>query len=153
MYLAFIHIGRYDIKARRHLACVQNGITQLGDWRMETWQLPLRACCHVSIRQSPSLCNAILNTCPCLLAIISYGMTLVRWILLITWAIKTYFIWHDIGMVDPTHNMGYQDHIRVPTASCESKLRTFQGPFQDQKYIWRTFMENFTMQIYWKYIT
>ena len=36
VYLAFIHIGRYDIKARRHLACVQNGITQLGDWRMET---------------------------------------------------------------------------------------------------------------------
>ena len=71
MYLAFIHIGRYDIKARRHLACVQNGITQLGDWRMETWQLALRARCHVSIRQSPSLCNAILNTCPCLLAIIS----------------------------------------------------------------------------------
>ena len=69
MYLAFIHIGRYDIKARRHLACVQNGITQLGDWRMETWQLALRARCHVSIRQSPSLCNAILNTCPCLLAI------------------------------------------------------------------------------------
>ena len=68
MYLAFIHIGRYDIKARRHLACVQNGITQLGDWRMETWQLALRARCHVSIRQSPS-CNAILNTCPCLLAI------------------------------------------------------------------------------------
>ena len=72
MYLAFIHIGRYDIKARRHLACVQNGITQLGDWRMETWQLALRARCHVSIRQSPSLCNAILNTCPCLLAIIQY---------------------------------------------------------------------------------
>ena len=70
MYLAFIHIGRYDIKARRHLACVQNGITQLGDWRMETWQLALRARCHVSIRQSPSLCNAILNTCPCLLAIL-----------------------------------------------------------------------------------
>ena len=37
--------------------------------RMETWQLALRARCHVSIRQSPSLCNAILNTCPCLLAI------------------------------------------------------------------------------------
>ena len=72
MYLAFIHIGRYDIKARRHLACVQNGITQLGDWRMETWQLALRARCHVSIRQSPSLCNAILNTCPCLLAIGSH---------------------------------------------------------------------------------
>ena len=71
MYLAFfIHIGRYDIKARRYLACVQNGITQLGDWRMETWQLALRARCHVSIRQSPSLCNAILNTCPCLLAIL-----------------------------------------------------------------------------------
>ena len=69
MYLAFIHIGRYDIKARRHLACVQNGITQLGDWRMETWQLALRARCHVSIRQSPSLCNAILSTSPCLLAI------------------------------------------------------------------------------------
>ena len=69
VFLAFIHIGRYDIKARRHLACVQNGITQLGDWRMETWQLALRARCHVSIRQSPSLCNAILNTCPCLLAI------------------------------------------------------------------------------------
>ena len=61
VYLAFIHIGRYDIKARRHLACVQNGITQLGDWRMETWQLAPRARCHVSIRQSPSLCNAILN--------------------------------------------------------------------------------------------
>ena len=30
----------------------------------------LRARCHVSIRQSLSLCNAILNTCPCLLAII-----------------------------------------------------------------------------------
>ena len=30
---------------------------------METWQLALRARCHVSIRQSPSLCNAILNTC------------------------------------------------------------------------------------------
>ena len=72
MYLAFIHIGRYDIKARRHLACVQNGITQLGDWRMETWQLALRARYHVSIRQSPSLCNAILNTCPCLLAINQY---------------------------------------------------------------------------------
>ena len=71
MYLAFIHIGRYDIKARRHLACVQNGITQLEDWRMETWQLALRARCHVSIRQSPSLCNGILNTCPCLLAILS----------------------------------------------------------------------------------
>ena len=70
MYLVFINIGRYDIKARRHLACVQNGITQLGDWRMETWQLALRARCHVSIRQSPSLCNAILNTCPCLLAIL-----------------------------------------------------------------------------------
>ena len=72
MYLAFIHIGSYDIKARRHLACVQNGITQLGDWRMETWQLALRARCHVSIRQSPSLCNAILNTCPCLLAITTH---------------------------------------------------------------------------------
>ena len=72
VYLAFIHIGRYDIKARRHLACVQNGITQLGDWRMETWQLALRARCHVSIRQSPSLCNAILNTCPCLLAIVAF---------------------------------------------------------------------------------
>ena len=69
MHLAFIHIGRYDIKARRHLACVQYGITQLGGWRMETWQLALRARCHVSIRQSPSLCNAILNTCPCLLVI------------------------------------------------------------------------------------
>ena len=54
MYLAFIHIGRYDIKARRHLA---------------------RARCHVSIRQSPALCNAILNTCPCLLAILA------KWIL------------------------------------------------------------------------
>ena len=69
VYLAFIHIGRYDIKARRHLACVQNGITQLGDWCMESWQLPLRALCHVSLHQSPLLCNAILNTCPCLLAI------------------------------------------------------------------------------------
>ena len=69
MHLAFIHIGRYDIKVRRHLAYVQSGIAQLGDWRMETWQLALRARCHVSIRQSPSLCNAILNTCPCLLAI------------------------------------------------------------------------------------
>ena len=37
----------------------------IGVWR----QLALRARCHVSIRQSPSLCNAILNTCPCLLAI------------------------------------------------------------------------------------
>ena len=69
MYLAFIHIGGYDIKARRHLASVQNDITQLWDWRMETWQLALQAHCHVSIRQSPSLCNAFLNTCPCLLAI------------------------------------------------------------------------------------
>ena len=75
MYLAFIHIhiGSYDIKARRHLACVQNGIAQLGDWRMETWQLALReptgslSCLHPPI---PELCNAILNTCPCLLAII-----------------------------------------------------------------------------------
>ena len=74
MYLTFIHIGRYDIKVRRHLACVQNGITQLGDWRMETWQLAVRAHCHVSIRQSPSLCNAILNTCPCLLAIWLNGL-------------------------------------------------------------------------------
>ena len=50
--LAFIHIGRYDIKARRHLACVQNGITQLGDWRMETWQLALTgslSCLHPPI--------------------------------------------------------------------------------------------------------
>ena len=81
MYLAFIHIGRYDIKARRHLACVQNGITQLGDWRMETWQLALRARCHVSIRQSPSLCNAILNTCPCLLAIKYAGKIVPEWII------------------------------------------------------------------------
>ena len=32
----------------------------------------IRARCHVSIRQSPSLCNAILNTSPCLLAIWSW---------------------------------------------------------------------------------
>ena len=57
MYLVFIHIGRCDIKARRHLACVQNRITQLGNWRMEAWQLALRARCHGSIRQSASLCN------------------------------------------------------------------------------------------------
>ena len=52
MCLDFIHIGRYDIKARRHLACVQNGITQLGDWRMETWQLALTgslSCLHPPI--------------------------------------------------------------------------------------------------------
>ena len=28
----------YDIKARRHFVCVQNGITQLGNWCRETWQ-------------------------------------------------------------------------------------------------------------------
>ena len=61
--------GLFRILVPPHLACVQNGITQLGDWRIETWQLALRARCHVSIRQSPSFCNAILNTCPCLLAI------------------------------------------------------------------------------------
>ena len=32
--------------------------------------------CHVSIHQSPSLCNAILNTCLCLLAISSHGISL-----------------------------------------------------------------------------
>ena len=32
----------------------------------------IRARCYVSIRQSPSLCNAILNTSPCLLAIWSW---------------------------------------------------------------------------------
>ena len=45
-------------------ACVQNGITQRGrlaDGDMTT--SPSGARCHVSIRQSPSLCNAILNTC------------------------------------------------------------------------------------------
>ena len=60
IYIYMCVCVRYDIKARRQLACVQNGITQLGD------------CCHVSIRQSSSLCNAILNTCPCLLAIQIY---------------------------------------------------------------------------------
>ena len=90
MYLAFIHIGKYDIKARRHLACVQNGITQLGDWRMETWQLALRARCHVSIRQSPSLCNAILNTCPCLLAIIFDAEMLIFMVTM------TNFMWSQI---------------------------------------------------------
>ena len=51
MCLAFIHIGRYVIKAKRHLACVQNGITQLGDWRMETWPLALTglSCLHPPI--------------------------------------------------------------------------------------------------------
>ena len=39
----------------------------IGVWRHDN--SPWRARCHVSIRQSPSLCNAILNTCPCLLAI------------------------------------------------------------------------------------
>ena len=91
MYLAFIHIGRYDIKARRHLACVQNGITQLGDWRMETWQLALRARCHVSIRQSPSLRNAILNTCPCLLAILTLSTTVET-----NAAVAAHFIQNDL---------------------------------------------------------
>ena len=40
----------------------------IGVWRHDN--SPWRARCHVSIRQSPSLCNAILNTCPCLLAIL-----------------------------------------------------------------------------------
>ena len=40
----------------------------IGVWRHDN--SPWRARCHVSIRQSPSLCNAILNTCPCLIAII-----------------------------------------------------------------------------------
>ena len=39
----------------------------IGVWRHDN--SPWRARCHVSIRQSPSLCNAILNTCPCLLPI------------------------------------------------------------------------------------
>ena len=41
----------------------------IGGWRHDN--SPWRACCHVSIRQSPSLCNAILNTCPCLLTILT----------------------------------------------------------------------------------
>ena len=39
---------------------------------------------------------------------------------------------------------------KVPTASRESDLRTFQGPFQDRT---KCFKENFTMQIGSKYIT
>ena len=34
---AYIYIRRYDIKARRLLACDLNGITQLGDWCMDTY--------------------------------------------------------------------------------------------------------------------
>ena len=41
-------------------------ISGIGVWRHDN--SPWRAHCDVSIRQSPSLCNAILNTCPCLLA-------------------------------------------------------------------------------------
>ena len=48
-----------------------------GDWGMETWQIALGARCHVSIRQTPSLCNAILNTCPCLLAICSHAFDII----------------------------------------------------------------------------
>ena len=32
-----MYIGRYDIKARRHLACDLNGITQLRNWCMDTY--------------------------------------------------------------------------------------------------------------------
>ena len=32
-----MYIRRYDIKARSHLACDLNGITQLGDWCMDTY--------------------------------------------------------------------------------------------------------------------
>ena len=34
---AKIYIRRYDIKVRRHLACDLNVITQLADWRMDTY--------------------------------------------------------------------------------------------------------------------
>ena len=78
VWLLFIMKIIQNCIAKRHLACVQNGITQLGDWRMETWQLALRARCHVSIRQSPSLCNAILNTCPCLFAIQFWIIFIIR---------------------------------------------------------------------------
>ena len=56
---------------------------------METWQLALRARCHVSIRLSPSLCNAILNTCPCLLAIVFICF---HWTLPLEWNIYIYII-------------------------------------------------------------
>ena len=38
----------------------------------------------------------------------------------------------------------------VPTGSDESKLRTFQGPYQDQISGYKDFTVNFTMQIYKK---
>ena len=50
----------------------------IGVWRHDN--SPWRAGCHVSIRQSPSLCNAILNTCPCLLAIKCVKGFIKKWI-------------------------------------------------------------------------
>ena len=61
-------IQRYDIKPRRHLACDLNDITQSG---IGVWihnHPPWRARDYVFILQSPSLCNAIQITGPCLLA-------------------------------------------------------------------------------------
>ena len=48
----------------------------IGVWRHDN--SPWR--CHVSIRQCPSLCNAILNTCPCLLAIRYRGWKIVHYL-------------------------------------------------------------------------
>ena len=49
-----------DSTCGRRVSAVQNK-TKLGNLWMETWQR--------AVRHSLSLCNAILNTCPCLLAI------------------------------------------------------------------------------------
>ena len=59
------HTRRWTIKhekafTRKHLAYDLNGITQLGDWRMDTWQYTLRARCRVSIRQSLSMCDQVI---------------------------------------------------------------------------------------------
>ena len=58
--------------ARRHGHVFRMALHNEGDWRMETWQRALRACCHVSIRQSPNCVMPFWTHAKCLLAFISY---------------------------------------------------------------------------------
>ena len=56
------HTRRSNRKTRRHLARDQLGKAQLMYWHIESCKLAQRTRFHISIRQSPSWCNAIGNT-------------------------------------------------------------------------------------------
>ena len=70
----YIHIktALFCSIARRHGHVFRMALHNEGDWRMETWQLALRARCHVSICQSPSCVMPFWTHAKCLLAFISY---------------------------------------------------------------------------------